>query len=169
MDAAGFRAERTIMEDRGRFPDRKIPRLKGYDYSTPNYYFVTICCHRGRELFGPVGETTAFRKIALRGLRDLHLHFPNAKVDKCVVMPNHVHCILILEGQGPDLSTIVGQYKSAVSREIRKHAGDITVWQRSFYDEVIRSEESYQNLWGYIHTNPQNWHSDEFFCPALEP
>ena len=60
MDAAGFRAERTIMEDRGRLPDRKIPRLKGYDYSTPNYYFVTMCCHRGRELFGMTVGRTAF-------------------------------------------------------------------------------------------------------------
>ena len=157
------------MEDRGRYPQRKIPRLKDYDYSTPNYYFVTICCYQGRELFGPVGEPTDFRKIALRGLRDLHLHFPNARVDKCVVMPNHVHCILVLNGHGAGLSTIVGQYKSTVSREIRKQAGEITVWQRSFYDEIIRSEIAYQKLWSYIHTNPQNWSSDELFCPALEP
>lgn len=157
------------MEEKGRYPDRKVPRLKGYDYSTPNYYFVTVCCYRGREIFCPVDEPTVFRKIALRGLRDIRSHFPNARVDKRVVMPNHIHCILVLEGHGADVSTIIGQYKSTVSREIRRQAGDITVWQRSFYDEIIRTEEAYRALWGYIHTNPQNWSSDELFRPALEP
>jgi len=157
------------MEDRGRYPIRKVHRLKGYDYSTPNYYFITICCDGKRNIFGPVGEATTFRKIALRGLRDIPLHFPNARVDKCVVMPNHVHCILVLEGDGADVPTIVGQYKSTVSRHIRKYVPQLIVWQKSYYDVIIRDQKSYQNYWAYIHTNPQNWLADELFRPALEP
>lgn len=157
------------MEDRGEYPIRKNPRLKGYDYSTPNYYFITICSHDMAPIFGDVGMPTPARKIALRGLRDISAHFPRARVDKCVVMPNHVHCILVLEGDGADVPTIIGQYKSFVSREIRKILPGIKVWQRSYHDVIIRSREQYESHWLYIQTNPQNWEADDlYFRPIME-
>ena len=154
--------------DKDRFPSRKNPRLKEFDYSSRHYYFITICTWEKSCIFGTAKDLSPWGETARACIGEIARHFPGVKTDKSVVMPNHVHCILVLNGHGAGHSTIVGQYKSTVSREIRKQAGEITVWQRSFYDEIIRSEIAYQKLWSYIHTNPQNWSSDELFCPALE-
>ena len=84
-------------------------------------------------------------------------------LDKYVIMPNHVHLILYLEGcseypNGPSISTVVGQMKQAASKIMEKD-----IWQRSFHDHVIRNEKKYQKIWLYIEDNPRRWKEDCFY------
>ena len=151
------------MSNNERFPSRKHPRLKEYDYSTPNYYFITICTWKKQCLFGAAGSLNARGKIAEHGILQIEKHFPNVRVDHYVVMPNHVHLILDVQRRGKPLPQVIGQYKSFVTKEIRKTEIIQAVWQTSFHDHVIRNQESYEKIWLYIESNPQNWEKDCFF------
>ena len=99
-----------------RFPIRKNPRLSDYNYASGHYYFVTICTFSKRCLFGIPAELSPMGKIAADYLPEIPAHFPGVKIDKWVVMPNHIHAILILPGDKQSLSTVIGQYKAAVSK-----------------------------------------------------
>ena len=149
--------------DAERFHVRKNPRIAQYDYSTPNYYFVTICTRDKRCLFGKPGQYNACGEIARQGIEEIDTHFPSVRVDKYVVMPNHVHAILELRNHDADLSVVIGQYKSYVTRKVRKILPETLVWQTSYHDHVIRDQTGYEKIWQYIEGNPQNWERDCFF------
>ena len=130
-------------------PNRKLPRLKDYDYSTPGAYFVTICTYEKRCLFGRImpatDSTEAYMRyspmgeIARECLLDLASHYDNLKVDNWVIMPNHIHMLIqITERVNPfptvrcDIPNVVGKYKAAVTRKagkVRIPAGKL--WQSS--------------------------------------
>lgn len=153
-----------IDDNANRFHSRKNPRLKHYDYSTPNYYFVTICTHNMLCLFGDPDNLNRNRLAAEKGILEIVEHFANVRVDKYAVMPNHVHMILVLEpGCCTTLPTIVGQYKSYVTRRIHAQQPGLVVWQTSYHDHVIRSQKGYENIWLYIEANPSNWKKDCYF------
>ena len=156
-------------DDQDRFPVRKHPRLKEYDYASPNYYFVTICTWNKACLFGRPGALNRYGRMAEQGLVETGSHFPGVKVDKFVVMPNHVHGIVVLQGSGADLSTVVGQYKSFVSRQIHGIDPEQRVWKTSFHDHVIRNQADYERIWSYIDANPANWEKDCFFDNGESP
>lgn len=147
------------------FPKRKSPRIPGYDYATPNYYFITICTHDMECMFGLPNRATVYGKYAEACLLEVERLYPWVKIDKYVVMPNHVHIIFIVsEHQGhQQLSTVIGQYKMAVTKRIRKTEPSKRVWQRSFYDHVIRNQEGYSRIWEYIDCNPMKWEEDCFY------
>ena len=90
-------------------------------------------------------------------------------MDKYVVMPNHVHMILVIHSVDNliSITRIVGQFKMSVSKEIRKINPDMKVWQRSFHDHIIRNERSYQKIWEYIENNPIKWEEDCFYIKEL--
>lgn len=162
-------------------PSRKLPRLNDYDYTTPGAYFVTICTHEKRCLFGkivpaddnidayvqysPIGE------IARECLLDIASHYDNIKIDKWVIMPNHIHILIqITQRMNPsptircDIPNVVGKYKAAVTRKAGKiliHSGKL--WQSSFYDHIIRNQEDYLSIWQYIAGNPSMWLDDCFY------
>ena len=148
-----------------RFPMRKHPRLPNYDYSTPNYYFITICTHQKKCIFGKPDRLNTLGTIAQKDFSEIETHFPGIYVDKFVVMPNHVHGIIVLQTSNHTLSTILGLYKSSVSKKIHALQPDITVWQASFHDHVIRDQYSYRRIWSYIDTNPVRWENDCFYTP----
>ena len=143
-------------------PERKPNRIPQYDYSLPNYYFVTICTHQKECIFGTADQLNGFGQIAAEHLTDIPQHFPNAIVDKFVVMPNHIHAIIILRDASADirknLSIIIGQYKATVSQKLHQTMPGKTIWQKSFYDHIIRSEKGYQAAWRYIDENPVRWY-----------
>ena len=143
---------------------RKSPRIPMYDYSSCNYYFITICTHNKLCLFGSPDHLSEFGQIAKAHLEQLSSHYDGISVDKYVVMPNHIHMILILpSGNQYDLNQIIGQYKSGVTRMNRKiHSGTDTIWQRSYHDHIIRNQKDYEMIWLYIHSNPANWKKDCF-------
>ena len=149
--------------DEERFPKRKHPRLRQYDYSQPGYYFVTICTSEKRCIFGGPNKLNQFGQTAQQCMMEIEKHITGVRVDKWVVMPNHVHAIIKLLDTSANLSVIVGQYKSAVTKRIHAVRADLTVWQTSFHDHVIRTEQDYLKIWNYIHTNPMRWQEDCFF------
>lgn len=137
--------------------------MKFYDYTTPNYYFVTICTHEKKCLFGNGQELNSLGVLAKNGILDIPSHHCGVTVDKYVIMPNHIHAIIVLESGKCDLSAVVGSYKSHVSKIIHEKYGKFPIWQVSFHDHVIRNQQSYEKIWQYIDTNPVRWMEDCFY------
>jgi hypothetical protein len=152
-------------------PNRKLPRLKNYDYATPNYYFVTICTHKKQYLFGAPEKLNDYGFTTKIHINQICSHFSEIQIDKYVIMPNHIHCIVKIGCSAaeersrpfPTLSHIIGLYKSGVTREIHKRNPQLKIWQKSFHDHIIRNEKDYQKIWEYIDTNPLKWKEDCFY------
>ena len=173
------------------FPKRKHPRLKEYDYSLNGYYFVTICSKNMRHIFGkvepssvgrglaPAAQIVPERKvylsqcglIARQELLALESRYAFVRIDKFVIMPNHIHAIIVLDGETagasprPTLSDIVCTFKSLTTRAcnaLSEQQGS-SVFQTSFYDKIIRNEEGYLSAWQYIDENPRKWQNDEYY------
>ena len=156
-------------------PTRKQNRLKEYDYSVPNAYFITICTEKRKNLFwmdvGAIIDRpknvplTNLGIIVQRSIENIPKHYPAISVDHYVIMPNHIHLLLQINTDvngrpmaAPTISTVMNQTKGVVS----KIAG-FSVWQKSFYDHVIRSEQDYLDIWNYIEGNPSKWAEDKFY------
>ena len=149
-------------------PVRKSTRIPYYDYSKDNYYFVTICTHEKKCLFGSINAYSRYGKIAADSILNLPLHYLGVRIDKFVVMPNHIHMIVMIgcneeKIRNPSLNQIIGLYKSGVTRMVHEFAPDEVIWQRSFHDHVIRNQQDYEIIWSYIDTNPMRWEKDCFY------
>jgi len=159
--------------------ERKLTRLKGYDYSQSGYYFVTICTKDREEWFGKIEDAemrlSNLGEIARDFWTEIPLHFQGIKIDALSVMPNHVHGILIVQEDRVGnaymrslqnrtkmlLSKIIQQYKASVTRKINSlESGLYFGWQKSFYDHVIRNDRSLYNLREYITNDPLKWELD---------
>ncbi len=163
--------------------ERKSARLRDYDYSKSGYYFVTICSKNREDWFGKVenGEMhlNRYGGIAEECWAEIPKHFQNVETDEFSVMLNHVHGILIIVGNLVGnaymrslhnillsrtkmlLPRVIQQYKASVTRRINLREGESRfVWQKSFYDHVIRSEKSLSNLRQYILYNSLKWDLD---------
>ncbi len=156
------------MENVPRFIYRKPTRLKKYDYSRNNYYFITICTNNKQCIFGTIQKLSKMGKIAEQEFLQLEAHYTNVHLDQFVVMPNHVHAIISIDGEKTGagkttLNSIVGSYKAGVSRRIRVFSPDTCVWQRSFHDHIIRGQEDYEKIWTYIEYNAQKCEQDCFY------
>ena len=166
-------------------PTRKPIRLAGYDYSWNGLYFVTICCKDRVCYFGNIISQTMFLnelgKIAEDCWNEIPKHFPCVLLHAYIIMPNHVHGIIEIQKdkrvedlfctkrefgkpQKATLSTIVSQYKSAVSKTLYRNNLSFS-WQARFHDHIIRTEKSYNVISEYIKSNPSKWHEDRFFIP----
>ena len=150
-------------------PTRKKNRLDNYDYGAPGYYFVTVCIGDKSKLFwNDVSANvdpehlplTEYGKIVERFLLEIPAHYPNVRLDKYVVMPNHVHAIIQLthKYKKVTISSIMRAWKALVTR----NTTDLT-WQKSFYDHVIRDERDYRRIWKYIDDNPIKWADDCYY------
>ena len=169
---------------------RKANRLSGYDYSTPSAYFVTVCTMSRVSYFGEIvdGQMTINESgsLAIQFWCEIPRHYLNVDVDEFQIMPNHMHGIIILKelsivgtahcavrepnqnsGQtvkAGNLSRIVKSYKNAASKAIKEKLPNSNFeWQRSFYDHIIRSEESLNDIRRYIRENPMKWELDKYY------
>ena len=138
---------------------------------------MTICTKKQVNYLGEIerGQITLSHigKIVTDCWRAIPEHFPNAVLDEFVVMPNHIHGIVVIVGNNDRCSLrknrnmaalpkIISQYKSSTTRTIRKQFTNHPFgWQKSFYDHVIRDEQSLHDIREYIQHNPLNWESDE--------
>ena len=146
------------------YAKRKSPRISYYDYSLPNYYFITICTHNKKCIFGKPNQLNDCGEIARKSMEQISDIYPQVRVDKYTVMPNHVHAIIVLSGDmAVGIPHIIGQYKMSVTKHIRSMYPDMMVWQRSFHDHIIRNQKSYERIWEYIHNNPAKWEEDCFY------
>jgi REP element-mobilizing transposase RayT len=168
-------------------PERKPMRLPEYDYSLPGAYFVTVCT-KNREFLFDTPESKLAVESAWHSLLDV---FANIELSEFIVMPNHVHCILCILGEGayrrhpgtwkhddfrrvgqlPDptkitkfetLSNMIGAFKTTAATRINKLRGlvGVPVWQKSFYDRIVRNERELERIQKYILYNPIQWEED---------
>ena len=155
------------MNNNEKLPSRRSIRLKDYDYSQNNAYFVTICT-KDRL---PSIDSDIIRGIIQKTWENLPSHYLTVILDEFVIMANHVHGIIIIqtESVGADLrsarslSEIVRAFKSFSTREINQHIVMFgqSFWQRNYYDHVIRDERDLHKIRKYIRGNPLNWEIDE--------
>ncbi len=148
------------------FLKRKSTRLKEFDYSQFGFYFVTICIKNRKEFFSKIDNSSVvlskYGNIIKNIIMNLHSYY-NVEIDCYVIMPNHIHLIIILDKdenkRNYSLSDLVGKLKSFASKEIRKSLEDkeIFEWQKSFYDRIIRNEKELYQIRKYIQENPLRW------------
>jgi REP element-mobilizing transposase RayT len=154
---------------------RQSIRLKGYDYTQPGAYGVTIVTKDRLCLLGEItnGEMvlSSYGIIAQRTWLDLPDHYPHIALDEFVIMPNHVHGIIVLTHsdrsqtdscQRHALSEIIRAFKSFSARRINilRHTPGVPVWQRNYYEHIIRSENKLRHARIYIANNPTEWERD---------
>jgi putative transposase len=173
-----------------RWPSRRSIRLNGYDYSSRGLYFVTICTHQKKCLLGTVVDGQAHLSAAgrevIRVWCELPQRFPGLVLDAFVAMPNHVHGVIAVVGAGLappadgapfrtarggrcaltkasfSLGDVVCAFKSlsaiAVNRAL--HRRGVPVWQRNYYEHIIRNGRSLTKIQRYIYDNPARWSVD---------
>jgi len=186
---------------------RRSIRLKGYDYSRAGAYFVTICVQNRECLFGkivgagpcacPNSDPRACTQMVLNDAgimiqtvwQEIPNHYPGVNVDAFVVMPNHIHGIIILVGAGPracpdsgpcarpgqpqgvaptlSLPDVVHRFKTMTTKRyavgVKQHGWQPfpgRLWQRNYYEHIIRDDESLNRIRQYIAENPLRWYLD---------
>ena len=155
------------------FPKRKVLRLKDYDYSQTGGYFITFCTENRAPVLSritvgkaalrlPQVELTEYGRITEKYIQNISVAYPHISVENYVIMPNHVHLLLLVGdgGQGaarPTVSAVVRSIKALVRKETGK-----SLFQNSFYDHILRDEQDFLIHWDYIETNPGKWAEDEY-------
>ena len=143
---------------------RKNIRLKDYDYSKEGMYFITICTKNLAEILGKIKninliELTREGRIVQMYLEEIENIFENIVVDEYVIMPNHIHMIITIVRKGnSNISKIMQQYKGYVSKKI-----GYSIWQKLFYEHIIRNEKEYYRVKKYIQSNIINWEKDKYY------
>lgn len=144
-------------------------RLKEWDYSNPWWYYVTINTKNHKHHFGKVENEKMILNdlgnIAKKCWEDIPIHFPNVELDYFVIMPNHFHGIIIinpivetsLQKKSITISSIIGSFKSVVTKTVREKGFNNFSWQPRFYDRIIRNEKELYNIRKYIEQNPLKW------------
>ena len=144
----------------------KRRRLKNYDYASNGAYFITFCTFEKLNRFWEKNvfqenETIALSacgKTAETAIRQIPLHYPGVSVDNYVIMPNHVHMILVLNHSDISVSTIVRHLKGFITKTVGE-----PIFQHSFYDHIIRNIDEYEKIWNYIEDNPRKWNEDKYY------
>jgi len=156
-------------------PKRKNIRLTEYNYQTPGAYFVTVCTKDRCSIFWEnVGASiarpqeiklTACGVWAKEAVESIEEKYPAISVEAYVIMPNHIHLLLQIHAHedgramlAPTLSIVVQQMKGFVTKKV-----GYTLWQKGFYDHVIRNEKDFWEISEYIQNNPIKWIEDEFY------
>ena len=171
----------------GRSPqrNRRSIRLQGYDYSQAGAYFVTLCTQNRECLFGEIvngemrlneaGRVVADEWINTAEIRD------EIELDEWVVMPNHFHGILVITvGRGDrrvaptgpqprSIGAVMAGFKSAATKrinELRQTPG-MKLWQRNYWEHIVRNEPELNRIREYIHNNPAQWVLDKLYPSSL--
>ncbi|MBF0219052.1 MAG: hypothetical protein HQL49_05925 [Gammaproteobacteria bacterium] len=183
---------------------RRSIRLQGYDYSQAGAYFVTICTHNRECLFGEIvdGEMRLNEagNIARQCWDDIPIHFPQVDLDEFVVMPNHIHGIVVITGNvgaknfspqpqpnfspqpqpnfsplpqptrpcgtSKTIGSIVRGFKIGVTKWMRNNTPIYDVWQRNYWEQIVRNTPELNRIREYIHNNPVQWELDKSFAPT---
>ncbi len=165
--------------------NRKRNRKLGFDYSSNAIYFLTICCKNRIHYFGQIEN----KKMTLntngiitdKQIKWLELQYSYFILHNYIVMPNHVHILAEINNEktvrtGRDLSQqpslpnpkiksiseLMGAFKTTSSKKIHLAGNNSFLWQRSFYDHIVRNNESYERIYNYISQNPAKWQDDTF-------
>jgi REP element-mobilizing transposase RayT len=167
---------------------RRSIRLKNHNYSQPGYYFLTICTYQRQSWFGEIKNDRMYLNQIGKIVAEEWLNTPkirsNFLLDEWVILPNHLHGIVIINehileiGKGNrdilgardaplrqeanSISSFVAGFKSAVTKRINllRDNRDIPIWQRNYYESIIRDEQSLIAIREYINNNPFQWKKD---------
>ena len=165
-------------------PVRKHPRLKGYNYNNNGVYFITFCVAGRHEMLGkivgrgdpdaPCIQLSEHGIIVQKHIDQIELHYNGVIVDKYVVMPNHIHMIIVVNRDGGmehreggasgsprPTNALIPNIIKALKRLTNKVYG-FNMWQTSFHDRIIRDEADYRTICQYIDENPARWAEDEY-------
>jgi putative transposase len=174
---------------------RRSIRVRNYDYSHAGAYFITICAWNKESLFGEIEkgqmQLNAYGEIAIKYWNGIHGHFMHVETDEFIVMPNHVHGVIVVNncrgevtspfssgldtmksiiqgGETPPLrrfalGQIVAYFKYQTAKQINqiRNTPGTPVWQRNYYEHIIRSEKDLKSIREYIRYNPLKWDEDE--------
>lgn len=149
---------------------RRSIRLPQYDYAQAGAYFVTMLVHDRQPLLGEIladhVKVSAAGKIVQQCWTDLPRHYANMETLAFVIMPDHVHGLILLkEDQGPrvKLGEIIRAFKSFSARRINlmRNSQGRPVWHRNYYEHIIRTEAEMDQIFTYIEDNPRRWSEDE--------
>ncbi len=167
---------------------RKPNRLAAFDYGTFGAYFITICAKNRKPIFGQVVgggildaphlALSPYGKIVATQLETMSHFYPAIQIEKSVVMPNHIHFIVSLtqdpsgvSGTPPPTTVrsvqTIPAFVSTLKRFSNK-AAHTDLWQRGYYDHVIRNQQDYDDIWQYIDNNPSKWMLDTLYISQGE-
>ena len=170
-----------MMDANNGIRERKPLRLKNFDYSTTGAYFITVCTENRRMILSNIVgddvlgvpknvELLPYGTVADKYLNQLNDFYDSITIDQYVIMPNHIHILLLVPSNGsPRTSTptrqtsAVSHFVSTFKRFCNKEYGR-NIWQRGFYDHVIRDRRDYEEIKKYIYENPIRWYYDELYC-----
>ncbi|MBI3591049.1 MAG: transposase [Candidatus Melainabacteria bacterium] len=160
----------------------KSTRLPNWNYSSDGFYFITICTKNRKCFFGNIIngqiELSEIGKIVQKYWQEIPQHFENVSLDEFVIMPNHLHGIVVIENcrmpirsrdgvtpslqQRPTLGQIIGYFKYQTTKIINqiRNMSYVPIWQPRFYDHIIRDEKSLNSIRNYIKNNPIKWNLD---------
>jgi len=146
-----------------KLPQRKNIRLKDYDYSSNGLYFITMCTKNRIQILGTIiDDNIALTKtgnIVKKYTNIIESKFDNIIIDEYIIMPNHIHIIIeIKETRNITITRIIKQYKGCITKEL-----GYSIWQKSYYEHIIRNEKEYYKIKEYIRNNIINWNKDKYF------
>lgn len=161
---------------------RQSIRLKNYDYSKSGHYYITMCTENRSCIFGNIFNGKMILNDVGKIINDVWLtiqkYFNNVELDKFVIMPNHIHGIVIIVGAGssrptgPTLGQIIGYFKYKSTKYINDFLGSDNptptinqnkikkIFQRNYYEHIIRNEIELNKIRQYIKNNPLFWNQD---------
>lgn len=166
------------MDEEKEFHKRKPTRLKDFDYNMEGAYFITICTQNRKNILStivgegsPLPQLSHYGKIVDKWVQKIPDKYQEISVDNYVIMPNHIHLLLLLtkkDGRGdpsPTVVSVIGWLKCQVTKEINEACNIVRgrVFQRSFYDHIVRNREDYKEIYKYICENPIRWHFDKLY------
>ena len=157
-----------------KLPQRKKNRLEKYDYSSSRTYFITICSAQRVNYFWDNTDTlfncpkdvklSEYGVIVENAINNISSIYPSVFVEQYVIMSDHIHLLLSIYGDengrpmaAPTISRIVNQFKGYVTKCIGK-----SLWQKLFYDHIIRNKQDYDEHMKYIYENPMRWYYKQF-------
>ena len=175
--------------------NRRSIRLRGYDYSGPGAYFITICTHNRKCLFGKITDGKMVLNhaghVAKKCWQAIPDHFPHATIDEFIIMPNHIHGIIFLNNNGganvganvgaknfsplrqryrttphgtsKTIGSMVRGFKIGVTKWFRQNTRIHHVWQRNYWEHIVRDEQELARIRQYIVNNPAKWELDRNF------
>ena len=158
---------------------RKSNRIESYDYSQTGAYFITICTQDRKRILSKITVGTGVLdcpqvqllkhgEIADKYICQLNAFYAHVSVDRYVIMPDHIHILMTIQkGQSgtpvptseikiDNKNSSVSKFISTFKRFCNKECGE-NIWQRSFYDHIIRNQQDYNEIWQYIENNPRKW------------
>ncbi len=161
-----------------KLPKRKNIRISKYNYSKSGFYFLTICVYNREKLLSQIiydenkneasVELSSIGKISEKYIKSINQIYKNINICDYVIMPNHIHMICeIIQNNGSSgtptptnhtIPFIVSTFKRLTNKEIGNK-----IWQRNYYEHIIRNEKEYLEILEYIYNNPLRWNKDKYF------